>query len=218
MEKKSMNRAVAASRYAFKVIVHKLCVGWFCFKAGLYWRGIVHDMSKFHPKEFLENIKFYDPLQSPVNLAKKEYGWSPAWQHHKGMNSHHHEYWIDDIDHGVKLIRMPFEDALELVCDGLGASIAYNWKIEGLYQNEWNWWKSNAMKKARMHPHTRAFIHSMFKAMHESNSSEGLSYELAKHEYQRLLAAYEDVPVSCPMEDCIWKEPETAEEKAFWEE
>lgn len=211
-----MKMIEAAARLSFKILVHKACVGFFCFKAGLYWRGLAHDLSKFHPAEFLESVRFYDPKQSPVNAAKAEFGWSRAWQHHKGMNSHHYEYWVDDIDHGTRLIRMPFEDALELVCDWLGASIAYNWKLSGLYEREWNWWTSGPMKNARMHPHTRAFIHSMLRQMRNENSCDALQNGIARLTYDSVLSLMPDIPVSCPIEDCIWKEPESKEDRKFW--
>lgn len=206
-----------ALRLAGTIMVHKACVAFFCFKAKLYWRGIVHDLSKFHPKEFLESIQYYDGNVSPTVGAKKEKGWSEAWQHHKGSNPHHHEYWVDDVDYGMKMLRMPFDDVMELICDGLGACIAYNRKLTGLYQSEWSWWINGPMKKATMHPHTRMFIHAMLKQMKEENSSQCLDPILAKMEYDALANRLEDVPVSCPMEGCLWKEPESTLDKEFWE-
>lgn len=37
-----------------KICVHKYWVRYYCFKAGLYWQGIIHDLSKFSPVEFWE--------------------------------------------------------------------------------------------------------------------------------------------------------------------
>ena len=165
----------------------------------------------------MENIRHYNPKTSPINIAKSIYGWSSAWQHHKGRNSHHYEYWVDDLDHGAKMIRMPFDDVLELICDGLGASIAYNWKVRGIYFNEWNWWINGPLKNARMHPHTRAFIHLMLTKMMKDDNCNALNYDEAFVEYMWLLRNhFDDVPVSCPLKDCQWKEPQTEEEKAFW--
>lgn len=212
-----MGKILSAAKYVFKILVHKACVGYFCFKAGLYWRGIVHDLSKFHPAELMESIRYYSPDRSPIILAKKENGWSSAWLHHKGMNRHHYEYWVDDIDHGGKLIRMPFNDALELVCDGLGASIAYNWKVKGLYQNEWKWWIECCLKKARMHPQTRMFIHMMLRTMKEENSSRILDRRLAEWTYNEAASRCRDFPAACPIEQCKWQEPEDFLDKAFWE-
>ena len=38
---------------------HKFYVGIYMFKSGFYFRGIMHDMSKFSPTEFSESIKYY---------------------------------------------------------------------------------------------------------------------------------------------------------------
>ena len=32
-----------------KICKHKYWVGRYCFKMGLYWQGIAHDLSKFSP-------------------------------------------------------------------------------------------------------------------------------------------------------------------------
>ena len=197
--------AANGCRHIFKILVHKASVGYFCFYAGLRWRGLVHDLSKLHPREFIPEI------------LKRGKDHSQAWIHHKGRNSHHPEYWIDEIDSGPKMVRMPFEDALEMICDGLGACIVCNWKIAGLYDLEWKWW-TGAMKKCTMHPHTRAFRHLMIKRMRLENECTELDPVLARATYDSLLEKYADIPASCPIEDCRWKEPETEEERKFWYE
>ncbi len=213
-----MNWKIAwnAMRLTGTILIHKACVAFFCIKARLYWRAIVHDLSKFHPKEFWESIQYYDGNVSPTVGAKRKNGWSEAWQHHKGSNPHHHEYWVDDVDYGMKMLRMPFDDVMELICDGLGACIAYNRKLTGLYQNEWSWWINGPMKKAVMHPHTRMFIHTMLKRMKEENSSQCLDPIIANMEYEALKYRLAGTPVSCAIEDCQWKEPESTLDKEFW--
>jgi hypothetical protein len=204
-----------ACRHAWRILVHKACVGWFCFHAGLWWRGIVHDLSKFHPKEFIPGAMWYSPDHSPIIDARKNLGWSEAWIHHKGINSHHYEHWVDNIDKGAYLVRMPFEDALEMVCDGLGAVIAYNWKAQECYEREWQWWISN-QKNFAMHPHTRAFRHAMIRKMREEGNCGALQQDIARYEYNVLLAKYEGIPPTVPLKDCMWKEPESMEERKFW--
>ena len=39
-------------RYLSYVIRHRWFVMIECFKRGLIWRGLTHDLSKFHPSEF----------------------------------------------------------------------------------------------------------------------------------------------------------------------
>ena len=51
---------------------HKWIVFRLCCKAGIPWRGICHDLSKYSPTEFLEGIKYYQGNRSPITAAKEE--------------------------------------------------------------------------------------------------------------------------------------------------
>jgi len=46
-------------KYLKYVLVHKYYVFIECFKVGLFWRGIMHDMSKFFPDEFLPYARYF---------------------------------------------------------------------------------------------------------------------------------------------------------------
>ena len=76
----------------FKTITkHKLLVTKTCFKAGLYKQGLLHDLSKYTPTEFVAGIKYWQGDKSPNSIQKKVEGVSYAWLHHKGRNKHHFE-------------------------------------------------------------------------------------------------------------------------------
>ena len=80
----------------FKTITHhKMVVMQGCFRVGLYWQGLAHDMSKYSPTEFLMGIRYYQGTRSPNAAEREEKGYSEAWMHHKGRNRHHWEYWND---------------------------------------------------------------------------------------------------------------------------
>ena len=68
-----------------------------CFKAGIFWQGLRHDLSKYSPTEFIPGAKFYLGTRSPNEKEREVYGYSMAWMHHKGRNKHHYEYWYDII-------------------------------------------------------------------------------------------------------------------------
>lgn len=139
------------------VCTHKKWVGYYCFKAGIPWRGIKHDMSKFSPIEFWEGVKYYQGTSSPIDACKKENGWSRAWFHHRGRNDHHYEYWTDDFDHGGKPLVMPRDAAYELVCDYLGAGRAYMGK-GFTYAAEYKWWENKKSSPLMMHPKIVEFV------------------------------------------------------------
>ena len=107
---------------------HKKLVMELCFKVGLYRQGLMHDLSKYTPTEFLVGARYYQGTRSP-NAAEREIkGYSSAWLHHKGRNKHHIEYWIDyglgekDTMVGMK---MPVRYVVEMFCDRVAASKTY---------------------------------------------------------------------------------------------
>ncbi len=107
---------------------HKLKVLQLCIYAGIPVRGLLHDLSKYTPTEFIEGVKYYtDGKKSPISTRKKEVGYSNAWLHHKGRNKHHFEYWYD-FNAPIKTPLIPFKYFAEMVCDTLAASITYNGK------------------------------------------------------------------------------------------
>lgn len=83
----------------------------------------LNDMSKFMPTEFIESAKYYTGTHSPIEDAKKDVGYSNAWQHHKAHNKHHYFYWIDQYQEfgGIGII-MPEKYCVEMVCDMIAAS------------------------------------------------------------------------------------------------
>ncbi|MCI8465336.1 MAG: catalase [Lachnospiraceae bacterium] len=99
-----------------------------CFKVGMYKQGLLHDLSKYNPKEFLVGCKYYQGNRSPNAAEREERGYSSAWLHHKGRNKHHFEYWIDvDMDKNFEVagMRMPVKYVLEMFMDRIAASKTY---------------------------------------------------------------------------------------------
>ncbi len=113
----------------FKTITsHRHMVIRHAFKAGIIWRGLMHDLSKYTPTEFGAGIKYYaDGKYSANENERKDLGYSKAWMHHKGRNRHHFEYWTDYVPHTKQMmpIKMPKEFALEMFCDRVAASKIY---------------------------------------------------------------------------------------------
>ncbi len=163
---------------------HKWYVFQECCKAGIPFRGIMHDMSKLSPIEFWESVKYYQGDKSPIVASKAANGYSKAWQHHKGHNPHHYEYWIDNLDHGGTPVPMPFLCVLELVCDYLGACKAYE-KGAFSYQKEYEWWLRKSSGQIAMHPATKQFVSQMLWRMTWDNSDRCLSKEYAYTVYTK---------------------------------
>lgn len=107
---------------------HKLLVMKHCFRIGLYRQGLMHDMSKYSPTEFLVGCKYYQGTRSPNNAEREATGVSRAWLHHIGRNKHHYEYWVDyslDDEHVIMGAQMPRKHVAEMVVDRISASRNY---------------------------------------------------------------------------------------------
>ncbi|MBE5940646.1 MAG: catalase [Lachnospiraceae bacterium] len=117
----------------FKTITeHKLLVMKYCFKLGLYRQGLLHDLSKYMPSEFMAGVKYYQGFRSPNNAQKEIEGYSAAWLHHKGRNKHHYEYWIDypaDDPENLHGMKMPARYVAEMFCDRVAASRIYKGEV-----------------------------------------------------------------------------------------
>ena len=113
-------------KYLRYIILHKWYVAMECFKFGLYWRGIKHDWSKFLPSEWFPYVESFYGNRSGFGVKEK---FDKAWLLHQHRNSHHWQHHILREDSGAtKILQMPYEDALEMYCDWVGAGRAITGK------------------------------------------------------------------------------------------
>lgn len=131
--------------------IHRKYVRNACFKMGLFWQGVMHDLSKYSPAE-LSIAKYYSDTRSPHQNARDILGYSPSWIHHYHLNKHHHQFWYDDSEDGQIIpMKMPYKYVVESFCDMLGASKAY-------HKNNWHtgmvldYWNTKCTGKRIMHP------------------------------------------------------------------
>ena len=144
------------------ILKHKYWVYKYCSRAGIPLQGILHDLSKLSPAEFIESAKYYQGNRSPIDACKEANGYSKAWLHHKGRNMHHYEYWQDNFDKGGEAILMPYNYAVEMLCDFMGAGRAYmgkNFSTEA----EKKWWENKKPSVKAMHPALKIFLDECFK-------------------------------------------------------
>lgn len=120
---------------------HRRYVRKACFKMGIPFQGIVHDLSKYSFQE-LSICKYYSGSKSPHANCREKIGYSPSWIHHYHKNKHHWQYWLDIEDWPEKVIpiKMPYKYVIESFCDMLAASKTYNKKNwnESMLLNYWD--------------------------------------------------------------------------------
>lgn len=142
-------------KHFYLITKHRWIVFKLCCKVGEPFRGVLHDLSKYSPTEFLEGVKYYVGTHSPITEAKNKNGYSLAWLHHKGRNKHHAEYWVDE-NAPDKTPVIPYKYAVEMVCDKLAAGMVYMGKnFTKEYELEY-WIKEK--EKTKINEKTAKFI------------------------------------------------------------
>ena len=112
----------------FKTITthrHQVCK--WCFKMGIPWRGLMHDLSKYSKIEFSIYEYYTDGKRSPHDEAREQLGHSPSWLYHYHHNKHHWEFWLDSKNGTSEFIpiKMPYKYVIEMFCDRIAASKVY---------------------------------------------------------------------------------------------
>ena len=168
----------------FKTITrHRLVVAAGCFRVGLYWQGLTHDLSKYTPTEFWIGAKYYQGVRSPNAAERQDKGYSEAWMHHKGRNRHHYEYWTDMSlqTRCYEPVEMPRKYLAEQIMDRRAACIVYQGKDytdASPYQ-----YFITSREQELMHPENRKqlmFILSMLKDRGEKETFAYIKHHLLK--------------------------------------
>ena len=163
----------------FKTVTyHRYLVMKGCFKVGLYKQGLLHDLSKYSPSEFLVGAKYYQGNRSPNNAEREAIGYSSAWLHHKGRNRHHYENWIDystkEIAGGMAPAPMPVKYVAEMLMDRIAACKVYN---GAQYTDAAPLaYYSKGRENAFIHPQTKELLERLLNMLAEKGENETFSY------------------------------------------
>ena len=156
---------------------HKFLVMKYCFKIGLYKQGLLHDMSKYSPTEFLAGAKYFQGNRSPNEQERQEKGYSGAWLHHKGRNKHHLEYWTDYNPSGngrLEGVEMPLKYVAEMFCDRVAASKTY--KGETYTDRDPYDYYMRAKSHYLLHPNTRAVLEQLLTMLKDKGEETTFAY------------------------------------------
>lgn len=166
--------------YLSYVIRHKWFVTMACFRAGLIWRGLLHDLSKFLPSEFIPYARyFYEPNGKPKTRRDSSGYYKPtdtgdaafdfAWLLHQKRNRHHWQWWVLPEDEGkIKVLPMAPQYLREMFCDWIGAG-----RAQGVadWWNPGRWYEKNK-GKMQLHPDTRLEVERLCeKAPHDTQTA-----------------------------------------------
>lgn len=166
---KLWNHLRTITRHRHAVIRH-------CFKAGIGWQGLRHDLSKYSPTELFRGAQFYQGTRSPNDAEREAVGYSLAWMHHKGRNKHHHEYWTDYSreTHRVEPVKMPLKYLIEMFCDRVAACKIYQGKnyTDGAPLAYYH----RGRGKQIMHPETGAFLEKLLVMLEQEGEDAAFAW------------------------------------------
>lgn len=156
-------------KYLRYVIRHKFYVMIYCFKFGLYWQGLTHDLHKLRWFPFVTYANhFYGGKKvkgnSPTGYAKPttdldDPAFDLAWLYHQKSQRHHWQFFVlMEDDGGVKLMPMPDKYWKEMVVDWYGASIATGRSDRTNYKENTKQWYIAHKNIIQMNGFTRAMV------------------------------------------------------------
>ena len=163
------------------VVKHRYLVMSGCFRVGLYRQGLLHDLSKFSPTEFMVGARYWQGNRSPNNAEREDIGYSTAWLHHKGRNRHHFEYWVDynlrgkEGESPVIPVKMPGRYVVEMLMDRIAASKVYKGD-QYTDAHPLEYFEGGPEVLRFMHPETAALLRRLLTMLAEEGEDRTFAY------------------------------------------
>lgn len=156
------------------VLRHKWFVLVECFKRGLYWQGIIHDISKFSLAEFPSYSNKFFSKGKTINSGRSKTGYydptadedfKMAWFHHQKCNKHHWQYWCQPNDDGsIDYLQIPKKYIIEMMCDWIGAGKAQGThRLDG--ENPTKHWYTMNKYNMHIHPNSRKQLEKLLEEL-----------------------------------------------------
>lgn len=159
-------------KYLWYVLRHKYYVMTECFKEGLYWQGITHDLSKFLPSEFIPYAQHFHGPGKNITAGRSKTGYykptdtgdpqfDEAWFLHQKRNAHHWQHWCcPEAGEEAVPFPMPIKYLREMICDWKGAG-----RAQGNQTSTKEWYLANCRKMV-LHPETRGRLEQLLGITH----------------------------------------------------
>jgi hypothetical protein len=159
-------------KYLWYIIKHKWYVFVECCKLGIPIRGLLHDLSKLRPDEFIPYAKYFygeyginykregaiGHTRNDIKNKECFENYEIAWLKHIHRNPHHWQYWILMKDSGItRMMDIPESIILEMVADWKGAGKAITGKDNTME------WYNRVKDKQQMSWKTRMLVEELLK-------------------------------------------------------
>lgn len=168
---KALNHFKTITRHRHQVIRN-------CFKAGIPWQGLRHDLSKYSWTEFSQGARYWQGTRSPNDREREIKGYSDSWMHHKGRNRHHFEYWTDysPVDRKIKPVEMPTRYVVEMFCDRVAASKIYQGKAYTDHSAYDYFMRGKSRRGDMIHPATSDLLEGFLKMLNDEGEEKTFAY------------------------------------------
>ena len=157
---------------------HKWLVMKHCFKVGLYKQGLLHDMSKYTPTEFLVGCRYYQGNRSPNNAEREVPAIPrPGSTTRAGISTTMNTGWITVwIPEKIVGQKMPIRYAVEMFMDRVAASKTYMGDRYTV-SHPLKYYEQGAEKLGKMiHPETAALLRHLLEMLAEKGEEETFRY------------------------------------------
>lgn len=140
-------------KYLRYVVLHKWFVFKGCVELGIPFAGIMHDLSKLLPSEWIPYAEFFYGNHGKKRPQPVYDAFMAAWMFHQRRNAHHWQYWVLRRDDGVvQPLEMPDRYRREMLADWRGVGPA-----RGEGDDSRAWYQKNK-HVIQLHPVTRRWI------------------------------------------------------------
>lgn len=158
--------------------------------AGIPFRGLIHDLSKYSYDEFWISCKYFDGHKSPIKVARDKLGYSTVWCHHKGRNKHHFEYW-EDLSRDKRIgVFIPYKYIVESICDKVAAGMAYKGKNWNQHEPLKYWDNIDRNNIVVKHPGSVEFVDIVLKKIDTDGLKKALKRKYLKKVYNNVCIKY----------------------------
>lgn len=120
-----------------------------------------HDKSKWDREEYFAYDEYFYGHNKSAKVVQE---FNKAWLRHIHHNPHHWQHWVlihDEEAEGVTCIEMPYNYAIEMICDWW----AFSW-AKGDLTEIFSWWEKHS-ECIKFHPKTRRLVTDILEKIHK---------------------------------------------------
>lgn len=156
---------------------HRALVRKHCFRVGLYWQGLTHDLSKYAPVEWIPGVKYYQGNRSPNEAERPPKATAAHGCTTKGETG---TIWnigsiiLRWVATGLAGMEMPVKYVVEMFCDRMAASKTY--RGAAYRDSDPLDYYLHSRDHYLIHPHTKALLEALLARLRDEGEDAVFAY------------------------------------------